>query len=306
MKSKQIRNSLLLFLAACIWGVAFVSQSKGMEYMKPFTFNAARNLLGSLVLLPVIFYRRRRTGLKSQNINWKTSLCGGICCGIALTLGSMLQQYGITYTSVGKAGFITTLYILFTPIFGLFLRKKVSGIVWISCILAAVGMYFLCMTETMQVNPGDTMVFLCAMVFAIHILIIDYFSPKVDGVILSCIQFFVSFLLSAIGAVLFDQPSAAQLYMGIIPILYAGILSSGVAYTLQIIGQKDMNPTVSALILSLESVVATISAYLAYQIGFLKTDQTLTTRQILGCIIVFAAILLVQIFPLKKSKACVS
>lgn len=307
MNKKTFRSSLLLFLAAAIWGVAFVSQSKGMEYMGPFTFNGVRSLLGATVLVPLILFRRKKEGPNRKPIPWKVTLIGGVCCGLALTSASTLQQYGILYTSVGKAGFITTLYIIFVPIIGIFLGRKAPWMVWAGAILASVGMYLLCMQESLHINPGDVMVFISAIIFSLHILIIDHFSPKADGVMLSCIQFFMAGIICTGCAFIFEQPQLSQLVSGLVPILYAGIMSSGVAYTLQIVGQKDMNPTVAALILSLESVVSVLAGWFAYKVGFLKEDQTLTGRQLLGCSIVFAAVILVQL-PLenlfrKKKKA---
>lgn len=297
-----MRNSLLLFLAACIWGLAFVSQSKGMEYMKPFTFNGARSLIGAAVLIPVIIFRRKSAAKKEnqQPIPWKVTLIGGVCCGLALTAASMFQQYGILYTTVGKAGFITTLYIIFVPMLGIFLRKRVPAKVWLAALLAAVGMYMLCISGSVLFNLGDSMVFICALLFSVHILIIDHFSPKTDGVMISCIQFWVCGILCTIGAFIFENPSWTQLVEGVVPILYAGVMSCGVAYTLQIVGQKGLNPTVAALILSLESVVATITGFIAYKIGFLQQDQSLKFRQIIGCVIVFGAVILVQLPEKKK------
>lgn len=296
----KYRNCFLLFLAAFVWGVAFVSQSKGMEYMKPFTFTASRNILAVIALMPVILYRRKKDDDKS--INWSTTIIAGIFCGIALTVGSLFQQYGIVTTSVGKAGFITTLYIIFTPILGIFIGKKAPFIVWISAVIAAAGMYLLCMTESFTISKGDIMVFLCAISFAVHILLIDYFSPKTDGVIISSIQFFVCFVICAVLSFIFDKPSIEQIKMGIVPILYAGFISSGVGYTFQIVGQKGVNPTTAAIILSLESVIAAIAGVAAYNLGFLSTDQSLSFRQIAGCVIVFAAVILVQLPVGKRDK----
>lgn len=299
MKSTQIRNSFLLFLAAFIWGVAFVSQSKGMEYMGPLTFNGTRSLLGTVVLIPLVMWRSKTH--KNKKIIDKTAVIGGICCGLALTTASLLQQYGILYTTVGKAGFITTLYIIFVPILGIFLKRKVPTVVWLCAVLAALGMYLLCVSGDFTIGIGDSLVFICAIVFAIHILVIDYFAPKADGVVLSMIQFLICGLISLTGAFLFEDPSWPQITDGMIPILYAGIMSCGVAYTLQIIGQKGVNPTVAALILSMESVFSALAGYLAYKVGFLKTDQTLTLRQLLGCVIVFMAVIIVQL-PIKKKE----
>lgn len=295
MKNNKTRNSLLLFLTACIWGMAFVSQSKGMDYMHPFTFNGVRALIGSFVLLVYILVTRKIAGTKAKPIEWGVTIRAGLWCGLALTIASTLQQFGIKYTTVGKAGFITTLYIIFVPLAGIFFKKKVSAVVWCAAVMAAVGMYLLCMTESLSLGTGDIMVFLCAIVFAAHIMIVDYYSPKTDGVIVSCIQFAVCGVVCGIGSLIWGAPTMGQISDGLGTLLYAGVLSCGVAYTLQIVGQKGVNPTVAALILSLESVVATVSGWVAYEIGFLQTDQSLTGRQIAGCVIVFAAVILVQL-----------
>lgn len=297
MNKSSVRNSFLLFLAACIWGMAFVSQSKGMDYMHPFTFNGVRALIGSFALLIYILITRAIEKSKGTltPINWRVALPGGICCGIALTLASTLQQFGIAYTTVGKAGFITTLYIIFVPIAGIFFKRRVRGIVWVAAAMAAVGMYLLCMTEGLSINSGDVLVFLCAVAFTSHIMIVDYYSPKADGAILSCIQFAVCGVVCGMGALIWGNPTWGQVQDGMGELLYAGVLSCGVAYTLQIVGQKGVNPTVAALIMSLESVVATIAGFVAFKIGFLTTDQTLTPRQIVGCVVVFAAVILVQL-----------
>lgn len=311
MNSKTVRNSFLLFLTACIWGLAFVSQSKGMEVMGPFTFNGIRSMLGAVVVFPIVLFRLRDRKKETADemaekdekdkggIDWKTTIVGGLLCGVFYTAASTVQQVGISYTSVGKAGFITTLYIILVPVFGIFIGKKVNGIIGIAAVLAVVGMYFLCMTESFSLTAGDTMVFICAILFAVHILVIDRFSPKTEGVILSCMQLFICGAVCIVLALIFETPTWAQLQSGMISILYAGVMSCGVAYTLQIVGQKGVNPTVASMILSLESVVATLAGYVAYRIGFLKTDQTLTMRQIAGCAIVFAAVLLAQL-PIPK------
>ncbi len=295
MKVNTKRNSFLLFLTASIWGLAFVFQSKGMEYMDPFTFNGVRSLIGAASLLVFVFVRWRITGKSLKELDWKLTLTAGLCCGLALTVASSLQQFGIAQTTVGKAGFITTLYIIFVPIAGLLFRKRVSKVVWLAAAMAAVGMYLLCMTESLSINTGDILVFLCAIAFTVHIMIIDYFSPKTDGVVISLIQFTVCGVLCMIGAFLWGNPAWSQITSGVSTLLYAGVMSCGVAYTLQIVGQNGVNPTVAALLMSLESVVATIAGVIAYKIGFLKVDQTMTGRQIAGCAIVFAAVILVQL-----------
>ncbi len=283
MRKNTIVSSLLLFLAACIWGVAFVAQSIGMDYMGPFTFNGARFLIGGTVLLPIIFMRRRQKVRISG-----MALKGGICCGLAICAASLFQQTGIQYTTVGKAGFITTLYIILVPLSGLFLGRKVAGRVWAAAAAAAVGMYLLCITEGFSVGKGDAFVFICAVLFTVHILVIDYFSPKADGVAISCIQFYTAGILCTIGAFLVEKPSWEQLAQGIVPVLYAGVMSCGVAYTLQIIGQKELEPSVASLILSMESVVSVLA-------GWLILGQALTARELEGCAIVFAAVIFVQL-----------
>ncbi|MBO4976709.1 MAG: DMT family transporter [Lachnospiraceae bacterium] len=295
MKKSSAGSSFLLFLTACIWGMAFVSQSKGMEYMQPFTFNGVRSLIGALSLVVYLLLTGKLAKGKFTKAHWKRNLQAGICCGLALTAASTLQQFGIKYTTVGKAGFITTLYIIFVPLAGVFLKKKVASVVWIAAVMAAVGMYLLCMTESLVLNSGDIMVFLCALVFAVHIMVVDHFAEDTDGTVVSCIQFLVCGVVCTACAFIREQPAVSQITEGMAALLYAGVMSCGVAYTLQIVGQKGVNPTVAALILSLESVVAAVSGWIAYEMGFLKEDQTLTGKQILGCAIVFAAVILVQL-----------
>ena len=306
--SNNIKSSTFLFTTALIWGVAFVFQSMGNNYMQPFTFNAARNFLGFLVLIPLIILKLKnpnllgsKTDIHIKDIPVKFTIIGGICCGFALTVAGMFQQYGVKYTTVGKAGFITTLYIILTPIFGLFIKRKCAFTVWIGAAVAVIGMYMLCITEGFSVSLGDLLVFFCAIFFSVHILLIDYFAPKTDGVVLSCIQFLVSAVVSGIIALIIEQPHFSQLIDGAIPILYTGIMSSGVAYTLQILGQRNFNPTIAALIMSLESVISAVASYFAYAMGFLTQDQSLTSIQIIGCVIMFGAVIFVQI-PFHKLK----
>lgn len=288
------KSSLMLFLAAFIWGTAFVAQSVGMDYLGPLSFNGARFLMGSAVLLPVIVFNRTRRIKEGKPVSgWKDTVAGGVCCGLVLCAAALLQQYGILYTTVGKTGFITTLYIILVPFFGIFLKKKIPGKVWAGAAIAAFGMYLLCMSESLSLGRGDTLVFLCAVLFSVHILVIDYFSPKADGVELSCIQFLTAGVIGSILAFVFERPDAGAFLKGIAPLAYAGILSSGVAYTLQVVGQRDMDPTIASLILSLESVVSMLA-------GWVILGQALTGRELTGCGLVFGAVILVQL-PGKKA-----
>nr|WP_291233789.1 DMT family transporter [Frisingicoccus sp.] len=297
------KNTFLLLLTAFIWGVAFVAQSVGMDYVGPLTFNAVRFIIGAIFLIPCIAFldklKEKENQAAGKNTpaapqNKKVLITGGICCGIAIAAASTLQQYGIAYTTVGKAGFITALYIVIVPILGIFLKKKPRLIIWFSVLLALVGLYFLCMTDSLSFSKGDTLVLLCAFVFSLHIMIIDHFSPMVDGVRMSCIQFAVAGILCGIPALIFEHPTFSSLIAAWAPVLYAGILSCGVAYTLQIVAQKNYDPTVASLLLSLESVFSVLA-------GWVILHQSLSPREIFGCVLVFIAIILVQL-PAPKTK----
>lgn len=299
-KSKQITSSLLLALTALIWGASFVAQSVGMDHVGPFTFNSVRSILGGAVLIPVIIFRSKKDKVKysskeEQSKSRKTLLIGGLSCGIALAISSSIQQIGISYTTVGKAGFITALYIVIVPIMGLFLKKKVHVIIWLSVLLAAIGLYLISITEGLTIGKGDFLILLCAIGFSVHILIIDHYSPKVDGVKLSCIQFFVAGILCSIPMFTLESPDIPSILGAAAPIMYSGIMSSGLGYTLQIVGQKHVKPVLASLILSMEAVFAAIS-------GWLILGETLTARELLGCVFVFAAILLAQIPDYMKVK----
>lgn len=287
-----LRQSFLLFLTSVIWGVAFVAQSAGMAYVGPFTYNGVRSVLGGLVLLPCIVLLDRVRGIAKNNANGIQNrnqlFLGGLSCGLILFAASSFQQFGIQYTSVGKAGFITAMYILLVPIMGIFIHKRVGLKVWIGVAFAVCGLYLLCMKTGFRLEKGDALVLVCAVIFSLHILVIDYFSPKVDGVRMSCIQFWVCGILSLICSFLFETPELHSILAAWKPVCYGGIMSCGVAYTLQIIGQRDMNPTVASLILSLESVVSVVA-------GFLILHQTMSRRELLGCCLMVAAIVLAQL-----------
>lgn len=297
---------MLLLLTAAIWGVAFVAQSVGMDYVGPFTFNTVRSLLGGSVLIPcIVLLKRINVGSKdtagaAEHASGdpagqrKVLLTGGVACGVLLCIASNLQQFGIMYTSVGKSGFITAMYIVLVPVLGIFLKKKAGIKIWCSVAIAVGGLYLLCMTDSgFSIQKGDLLLLLGAVIFSFHILTIDYFSPKVDGVKMSCIQFFTCGILSMVCMFLFEQPQIGAILQAWMPIVYAGVLSCGVAYTLQIVGQKGMNPTVASLILSMESVISVIA-------GWLILHQKLSGRELLGCVLMFAAIILVQLPERKR------
>lgn len=289
MKKTNYKSLLLLLLAAIIWGVAFVAQSVGMEYVKPFTFNGVRCILGGVVLLPVIYlFDRKKTPEVRKDEDKKSLWIGGTLCGLCLCVASSFQQIGLQYTTAGKAGFLTALYIVLVPIIGLLFKKKCSPFVLGSIVLATVGLYLLSIKDGFYIEKGDIYVMICALIFSLHILTIDYFSPKCDGVKLSCVQFFVSGIIATVIALIVEKPQLSQIMAAWLPIAYAGVLSCGVAYTLQIIGQKGMNPTVASLVLSLESVVSVLA-------GWILLNQVLSTREIVGCVVMFIAIILAQI-----------
>lgn len=304
MKTETWKRSGMLLLTALVWGVAFVAQSVGMNYIQPFTFNAARSLLGGVVLIPCIYLLNKgksaaETDCQARKGDTKTLLIGGILCGIALCAGSSLQQIGIAMysadTNVGKAGFLTALYIIIVPLFGIFMKKKVGLSVWGGVLLALVGFYFLCVREGFAIEKADLIVLAGSVAFSFHILIIDYFTARAEGVKLSCIQFFTCGLICLCFMFLFEQPDPAAVWAARIPVLYAGVMSCGVGYTLQIIGQKNMNPTIASLLLSLESVFSALA-------GWVILKQGLNAREIVGCLLVFAAIILAQLPSGRKKK----
>ena len=295
---QQIKSSLILLLTATIWGVAFVAQSVGMEYIGPFTFNAIRCVLGGLALIPVILVlkKKKETGAENQEKEDKKTLwAGGIACGVILCIASNLQQFGIMEASVGKSGFFTALYIVMIPVIGIFIGKRPGIKLWFCVALAVVGMYLLCMKDgSFTIERADIMLLLCALAFSFHILVVDYFSPRVDGVKMSCIQFFVCGVLSAVGMLFTETPDISNIQAAWLPLLYAGLLSCGVGYTLQIVGQKGINPVIASLIMSLESVISALA-------GWVILEQVLSPKEILGCVLMFVAIIITQI-PIGNKK----
>lgn len=292
MKKQAVKGNIMLFMAAFIWGTAFVAQSEGMEFIGPFTFNAIRNYVAFIVLIPLIFLIHKFSNNENNSYNKQYSkkdvIKAGICCGCMLFLASSFQQIGIKYTSVGKAGFITTFYVIIIPLLGLFMGKRIGIKIIISLIGAIFGLYLLCMSGGIEgISKGDFYILLCAFCNAFHILTIDHFSPKVDGVVLSCIQFLVCALISTVPMVYIEMPAIADILKSMGPILYAAVLSSGVAYTLQIFGQRYTEPVIASLLMSLESVFSVLA-------GWVVLHQVLSLKETLGCIIVFAAVTLAQ------------
>ena len=288
MNSKFVRQNIFPVLAAFIWGTAFVAQSVAADIVQPFTFNASRAFVGFLFLLVLCAVLRIKEKPRYDRRYYRDLIIGGICCGIALTLATNLQQKGLETTTSGKAGFITALYIVLVPIFGLLLKKKAPRMIWLSVALAVVGLYFLSINEQFSITVGDLYMLVCAFCFTGHILVIDHFTEKVSGVELSCMQFLVVALLSGGGMLLTESPSWSGIVACAGPILYVGIMSSGVAYTLQILAQKGSNPTVVSLLLSLEAVFATVS-------GAIILHEIMSGREILGCALMLVAVVLAQL-----------
>lgn len=297
MNSKKIKGNIMLLLTAVIWGAAFVAQDKGMDYISPFTFNGIRMILGGITLLPVIMVTQKtQKPVSDANSTFRLSrqeITGGIFCGIALFAASSFQQFGMALydsnaATAGKGGFLSALYVVFVPVLGLFLKKKVPASAWISVVIALLGMYLLCIKGTSKMSVADLLLCICAVFFAVHILVIDRYSPSVNGIKLSAVQFFVCGGLSVICALIFDPvQSLNSIISAAVPILYTGCLSSGVAYTLQVVAQKYTSPSAASLILSLESVFAALFGAVF--------GERLSAQELLGCALVFAAVIISQI-----------
>ena len=294
-KSKTLFSSFLLMLAAFIWGTAFVAQSNGLEQIGNFTFLALRSCLAVVFLTPVslFIYKNNKKkigdGPHGENKTFfsKRLILGGVLCGGSVCLASLVQQYGIILSGVGKSGFLTTLYILIVPLLGLLFKRKVKPILWFSIVLATCGMYFLCVTQAGGINIGDVLLIMCAFLFAVQIMIVDHFVETVDGVRLSLVQFAVSAVISTVGMFLFEEVDPVAIGDAWFSIFYAGVLSSGIAFTLQIVAQKNLNPTVASLLMSLESVFAALAG------AFF--GERLSVNEIFGCVLVFLAIILAQL-----------
>ncbi len=298
-KAFQLRQSGILLLTAVIWGVAFVAQSVGMDYIGPFTLIASRFLLGALTLVPVAVMMGRRAGTGEDGhkvtadgraMGGKVLIKGGILCGIALGAASTVQQLGIAQTTVGKAGFLTAMYIVIVPVFGIVIGRKMKKMIWLCVALACVGIYYLSMPAgTISLTKGDALCLGCAFLFAVQIMLVDHYVNLVDGVRLAMVQFLTASALGFVLMLIFEHPTMESLIRAAGPVLYLGVMSSGAGYTLQIIGQRGLNPTVASLIMSQESTISVIA-------GFFLLNQSMSLRELAGCILMAAAIVLAQIF----------
>jgi drug/metabolite transporter (DMT)-like permease len=302
MKLKNYAGQLALIICTFIWGTAFVAQSTGMAHVGPAAFTAARNYLGAIVLIPCIIFldwildHRAPSlwGKSNTAASRKMLVLGGLCCGLALAAASLSQQFGVKYTTVAKSGFITTLYIIFVPFFGYFVGRKPTWRNWLCAIIAMVGMYLLCCAGESQITRGDLYVLLCAALFACHILVVDRFASFVDCVRMSCVQFLVAAIISTLVSLAIGETTTlAGLRGAAFSIFYCGVLSSGVAFTLQIIGQKYVNPCVASLLMCMESVFASVS-------GWLILHQKLALTELCGCAIILTAVIIAQL-PSRKN-----
>lgn len=294
-KRGELLHTLALLVCAAIWGSAFVAQSVGAEYVGAFTFLAVRNWIAVVFLIPVIFVRdtilkkRGRPSVRPANRTQRRCLLtGGAACGFFLCAASAFQQVGIRYTTTAKAGFITALYVVIVPILSVFFGKSVKSRIWMCVALAVLGLYLLCMRGELSLSFGDGVVLVCAFLFACQIMTVDYFAPQVDTVRLSQTQFLVTALLSTVCMLLFEDLSTDSLIRALPSIAYAGVMSSGVAYTLQIIGQQNLNPAIASITMSLESVFAALA-------GWIVLGQSMSFRELAGCVLMFAAIILAQL-----------
>lgn len=308
IKSKKITHSFLLILTALIWGIAFVAQSEGGNAIGPYSFNCIRFFIGGIILMPVIYVldkKGKSNRIPQSKADRKLLYTSGILCGIFLAFASIVQQLGLYYgTIAGKAGFLTACYILIVPVLGIFLHKKCGWNIWVGVALALVGLYLLCINKNVKIQISDLLVLSCSLLFSFQIMLIDHYAPLVDKVRLSSIQFITSGFVCAIPMFFIDMKHSIS---GIcdtlksfespnawITILYAGILSCGVAYTLQVVAQEGLNPTIASLLMSLESVFSVLA-------GWIILNQTLTLKELLGCTIMFGAIILAQL-PVKSKR----
>ena len=291
MKNRKMLGNVLLLITAMIWGTAFVFQRVGMESIEPVTFTSARMWLAALTAGTASLFLAKKGAANAGDkaAGRRDTVLGGVCCGLFLAAASMFQQAGIVTTTAGKAGFITALYILLVPVLNLVLFKKNSGLhVWLAIAAGVFGMYLLCMKEGFRLTRGDSLVCVCAFLFSGHILCCDYFARRADPVRLAAIQFVTVALVSGVIALIFEEPTWEKIRAALLPILYCGVVSGGVGYTLQMVAQGFTDPTVASLLMSLESVFAALA-------GALLLHERMTGRELLGCAIMFIAIILVQL-----------
>ena len=300
MKIKTLGANLTLILVAFIWGSAFVAQNSAGDVLGTFSINFSRYIVAGVALIPVYLFFSRHENKKTPEYTkkLKTSLTGGLFCGLALFAASAFQQLGIIYgKDEGKAGFITVMYVLMVPIIGLFFKKRVPPLTWIAVALSPVGLYFLCMEGSLIPEKSDIFLFICALLFSVHIMVIDRFSKDSDGVLMSCVQFFAAGLLSFVCTLIFEAEYIPVIPSAWIEILYLGIMSSGVAYTLQIIAQKNTNPTVASILMSLESVFAMLC-------GAVFSQTMPQPKKVLGAVIIFTAVILAQLPTRTQNAEC--
>jgi drug/metabolite transporter (DMT)-like permease len=296
MLSGKIKSDVVLLIAALIWGFAFIAQRVGMDYTGPFTYNGVRFALGVLVLLPFIFNRRKSVS-EAQKIRRDTKklIVGSVITGLFLFAGVSLQQLGLVTTTAGKAGFLTGLYVVFVPLVGIFFRHKTDLYSWLGVALSLAGLYFLCITNGFSIAHGDLLVLACAVVFSGHVLMISWLSPLMDSYKLAAIQFSICALMSLLFALFLEKPAINQILEAAIPIGYGGFFSVGIAYTLQVVAQKTAHPVHASIILSMEAVFAALG-------GWLLLNEHLTNRSLLGCLLMFAGMIVVNISPGKKKE----
>jgi drug/metabolite transporter (DMT)-like permease len=293
--NRFMKHIILLLLAAIIWGIAFVAQKAGMEYMGPFAFNGIRFALGAVSLLPLLMFQKHIFGTTTKNSDIGFTVKGGILLGVVVFVAAAFQQVGIVKTTAGNAGFITSLYIIIVPFLGFFLKHKINREVWIGALLAVIGLWLLSINRRFQMAPGDGLVLISALFWAIHIIIIGHYAPKTNVLLLSVVQFAVGSVLNMAVAFVFEEIRWVMVTDALYPVLYGGIMSIGVAYTLQVTGQRNVEPSKAAIVLSLESVFAVLG-------GWLLLSETLTFRKGLGAAIMLAGLIVSQLTFLPERK----
>jgi drug/metabolite transporter (DMT)-like permease len=288
MQTKTLKSDLLLLVAAFIWGTTFVAQRKGMIYVGPMTYNAIRFALGAATLLPVIVLFRAGRGAGGQSPSTRFLLCGGALAGLALFGGASMQQIGLLDTTAGKASFITSLYVVLVPVAGLFLGQRCGWSVWAGAVLAVAGLYLLTITESLTIGRGDLLIFIGAFFWTIHVYLIGYFAKRANPLYIACLQFLACSVLSLLAAVLFEPIALSAIRAATIPILYGGILSAGVAFTLQVVCQRTSPPSHAAIVMSLETVFAALA-------GYVMLHERFGPRDLAGCGLMFAGLMVVQL-----------